>query len=123
MVRGEINQTMKQSQDFFIYDKREVLTFCVLGGVVALFTFTLGLHLGKQISSGAQGVSQELQEVTQVQTVSDQNPGLREWTYSSEPLQPQVQTILKQRLHDEVVRSKIHLHPPRAVVLPQKTHP
>ena len=41
---------MEQKQRFFIYDRKEMGVLLFLGVMVAIFAFTLGVHLGKKVA-------------------------------------------------------------------------
>jgi cell division septation protein DedD len=50
---------MEQKQRFFIYDRKEMGVLILLGILVAVFAFTLGVHLGKRVLSAGAGAHAE----------------------------------------------------------------
>ena len=110
---------MKNKQVLFIYDRREVLTLSLLVMTVAFFTFTLGVHYGKQAIPKA--VSNGLEHTSSLSTTTDQIPNRQELTEQSKAAQQALEDTLNQELHDEIILTGIKLETRRQVNLPEKS--
>jgi len=106
---------------FFIYDRREVSILVLLALMVAVFAFTLGVHLGKR--AGGKGF---------VQVASDEHkPAMapaQPATPTDEEIQarvrapaPSTDDLIHQATQDEVARTGARLDAPRQVVFPPVT--
>jgi cell division protein FtsN len=109
---------MEQKQRFFIYDRKEMGVLLFLGVMVAVFAFTLGVHLGKRV--GPHVVAQGLSDAESVPTVPDKIPNRQELTEQAKGAQQAADESLNQALHDEVARTGIKLDTPRQLALPEK---
>ena len=86
--------------------------------MVAVFTFTLGVHLGKRAGGNTRGrvtASSPLLE-----TVDDIVPNRDEAADNAKEAKQVIEDSLNQQLHDEVTRTGIRLHTPHQVELPEK---
>lgn len=110
---------MEQKQRFFIYDRKEMGVLLLLGVMVAIFAFTLGVHLGKRV--GPQAVAQGPGDAETVPTVPDKIPNRQELTEQAKGAQQAADESLNQALHDEVARTGIKMDTPRQLALPEKT--
>ena len=110
---------MMQKQRLFIYDRKEMGILILLGLTVAVFAFTLGVHLGKKVGPKMIADAHSASEV--VKTEKDLNPNRQELTEQSEGIQQAADETLNQELHDEVARSGIRLDVARQVDLPGKS--
>jgi cell division protein FtsN len=112
---------MERKQRFFIYDGKEMGVLLLLGVMVAVFAFTLGVHLGKRV--GPKGaLSPVAGDAELVATSSDKNPNRQELNEQSKGAQQAADESLNQALHEEVARTGIKLDTPRQVQLPEKPH-
>lgn len=109
---------MEQKQRFFIYDRKEMGVLLLLGVMVAIFAFTLGVHLGKRV--GPSSVAQGPGDAETVPTVPDKIPNRQELTEQAKGAQQAADESLNQALHDEVARTGIKLDTPRQLALPEK---
>ena len=109
---------MEPKQRLFIYDRKEMGVLTLLGVMIALFAFTLGVHLGKK--AGPKVVAEAPHDASTVPTVGDKVPERHELTDLNKNLSPVVDESLDQTLHDEVVRMGVKLDQPRQVELPDK---
>jgi cell division protein FtsN len=109
---------MEQKQRFFIYDRKEMGVLLLLGVMVAIFAFTLGVHLGKRV--GPHGVAGGPADAETIPTVPDKIPNRQELTEQAKGAQQAADESLNQALHDEVARTGIKLDTPRQVELPDK---
>ena len=110
---------MEQKQRLFIYDRKEMIVLVLLGVMVAVFAFTLGVHLGKALpekSTGALAGAPPL-----AATVPDQLPNRQELTEQAKSAPQVADETLNQSLHDEVTTIGMKLETPRQVDLPRKT--
>lgn len=110
---------MEKKHRFFIYDRKEMSILILLGLMVALFAFTLGVHLGKKLSVGAN--ADHWAAVSPVQTKGDQTPGRQELDEQKKGVGQEVDDSLNQALHAEVARVGIKLDQSRQIELPGKT--
>lgn len=109
---------MEQKQRFFIYDRREMAVLLLLGVMVAVFAFTLGVHLGKRV--GGHAIATGPGDAETVPTVPDKIPNRQELTEQAKGAQQAADESLNQALHDEVARTGIRLDTPRQLALPEK---
>jgi cell division protein FtsN len=110
---------MEQKQRFFIYDRREMGVLLLLGTLVALFAFTLGVHLGKRV--GPKGAAEPGQEATTAATIGDKFPNRQELVEQSKGANQAAEETLNQALHEEVIRTGIKLDDRKQVRLPENT--
>lgn len=109
---------MEQKQRFFIYDRKEMGVLLLLGVMVAIFAFTLGVHLGKRV--GSHTLAAAPADADSVPTVPDKIPNRQELTEQSKGAQQAADESLNQALHDEVARTGIQVDTPHQVKLPEK---
>ena len=107
---------MEQKQRLFIYDRREVVILVTLGMMVAAFAFTLGVHLGKKVTTKA--LTSATAEVPQTPTLQDNVPNRQELTEQARSAQQAADDELSHTLHEEVEKTGIKLKTPRQVDLP-----
>lgn len=110
---------MEQKQRFFIYDRREMGVLLLLGTLVALFAFTLGVHLGKRV--GPKGAAEHGLEATTAATIGDKFPNRQELVEQGKGANQAAEESLNQALHEEVIRTGIKLDDHKQVRLPEKT--
>jgi cell division protein FtsN len=91
----------------------------LLGTLVALFAFTLGVHLGKRV--GPKGMTAPGQEATSASTLGDKFPNRQELVEQGRGVTQAAEESLNQALHEEVVRTGIKLDDRKQVNLPEKT--
>jgi cell division septation protein DedD len=106
-------------QKLFIYDRREMVVLTTLCLVTGLFTFTLGIHLGKEVSTPAEASAQPVPKL--VTPIPDQVPSAQELIGPNKATQQALEESLYQTLHDEVVRTGIHLSTPYQIDLPENS--
>lgn len=106
-------------QKIFIHSRKEMLILIVLGLMIALFSFTMGVHLGKRIAPKAH--KEEAVEIHPAQTMPDALPNRQDLTEQGKGLPQATEEALQQSLKDEVDKAKIHMGTPRQVGLPEKT--
>lgn len=111
-------ETHGQKQKFFIYDRKEMGVLLILGVMVAVFAFTLGVHLGKRV--GGPVVAHAPGDAEAVPTVPDKIPNRQELNEQSKGAQQAADESLNQALHDEVARTGIKIDTARQVQLPDK---
>ncbi len=109
----------KTNHRLLIYDRREMTVLILLGVMVALFAFTLGVHLAKRVGGpvhvGAHGA-----DSLPAGTTTDKIPEPGDLTEQSKGAQNAVDDTMEQALHDEVQRSGLKLDQSRQVDLPRK---
>src|SRR6476620_4017053 len=113
---------VEQKQRFFIYDRKEMGVLLLLGVLVAVFAFTLGVHLGKRVEQkpSTPAPHEAPTEAVAVPTVPDQLPNRQELTEQSKGAQQAADETLSQALHEEVARTGIKLDTPKQTQLPEK---
>lgn len=108
---------MENKQRLFIYDYKEIGILVFLGVLIAVFAFTLGVHLGKRVRPQTiTGVQHA--EPAPIPTVEDHLPPPQELSEQSSETGKAVDQTLNQSLHDEVQRTGVKLDTPRPVDLP-----
>lgn len=108
---------MEAKSRLFIYDRKEMSVLILLGIMVALFAFTLGVHLGKRV--GPRGVVATAPEAKPLQTQADEVPNRQVLTEQAKGTDHAVEETMNQETHDEVSRTGIKLDTPRQVDLPK----
>ncbi len=112
--------TTHTRQRVFVYDRREVFLLSAVVLLVALFTFTLGVHFGKQIvfrSAPVPGL-----DASSADTVPDSIPNRQELQEQAKGLVDAADEIVAQELQDEVKREGLKLEHARQVELPKQAH-
>ncbi len=109
-------------QKLFIYERREMAVLTSLCLIMGLFTFTLGIHLGKDVSIQIEsnvGSGHKL-----VTTMTDQMPTNQELVGPNKTTQQALEESLNQSLHDEIIRTGLRINPAFQTELPDeaKTH-
>jgi len=109
---------VKSKQKLFIYDRKEMGVLLLLGITVAVFAFTFGVHLGKQV--GMTPMAQIAGNST-VATQADQTPTQQELAEQAQNAQVIAEESLNQTLHEEVTKNGIKIDKPRQMDLPKET--
>lgn len=111
---------MDQRRRLFIYDRKEVGILILLGVGVALFAFTLGVHLGKQV---VPKVAQEIGEAPPVDPLlnaESQAPSRVEISGEVKNIPGAVDESLDQSLRDEIAKTGMKVDKARQVELPSE---
>ncbi len=109
----------KSRQRMFIYDRKEVTVLTVLGVLVALFAFTLGVHLGKKVRGGLGSWTGP--DAQSVDTSTDKIPEPGDLTEQSKGAFGAVDDTLSHMLRDEVEKAGLKLDQGRQIDLPKGT--
>lgn len=109
----------KSRQRMFIYDRKEVTVLTVLGVMVALFAFTLGVHLGKKVRGGLGSWTGP--DAQSVDTATDKIPEPGDLTEQSKGAFGAVDDTLSHMLRDEVEKAGFKLDQGRQIDLPKGT--
>ncbi|MDR3607349.1 MAG: SPOR domain-containing protein [Oligoflexia bacterium] len=113
---------MDKKPRFFIYDRREVAVLVLLGLMVAVFAFTLGVHLGKHagIKNSAPQVAENGHK-TEAATEPSQpaTPTQEEIDNRIRARPPAPADVVHQATQEEVARTGIGLDSPRQTKLPE----
>lgn len=107
---------------FFVWDRKEIFVLFLLAGVVALFSFTLGLHLGKRVHNGpisALPHDGAPEDAPLIDTQEDQAPSRADLQGLESDTESESEEILDESLRDEVSKTGIHLDDSRQVELPK----
>jgi cell division septation protein DedD len=111
---------MKGKPRLFIYDRKEMAVLTLLGVMVALFAFTLGVHLGKRVNP-ARIATGESHDTLPAGTVTDKVPEPVDLNEQQKNALGAVEDSMRKALHEEVARTGIKLEQPRQVDLPGDT--
>src|SRR4051812_32464370 len=110
---------MNQKQRVFIYDRKEMGVLTLLGVMVAVFAFTLGVHLGKKVATQAKNPAQTT-EAAPVATVNDAVPEARELHEQAKGVEQAAEETLTQSLKEEVGQVGVKTEKTVQVDLPKK---
>lgn len=110
---------MDQKRRLFIYDRKEVGVLILLGVGVALFAFTLGVHLGKQVVPMAVETAGEVKAVDPLTVAQEQSPSRTEISQEVKHVPGAVDETLDQSLRDEIAKTGLQVEKPRQVELPE----
>jgi len=110
---------MQQKQRLFIYDRKEMGVLLLLALLVAVFAFTLGVHLGKRVGTGE--MAAEAPAVTMAATEEDSVPSAQELSDQNKGAQLESDEVLDIAAHDEVGRTGLKAAVRRQIELPQKS--
>lgn len=108
---------MNQKQRIFIYDRKEMAVLLLLGVMVAVFAFTLGVHLGKRVGGKAPGAPAA--ETAPVATIADKTPDGKDLADQTKNAAQAADDTLDQSLHDEVQKTGLKLDTSHPVDLPK----
>lgn len=112
---------MDTKRKLFIYDRKEVGILILLGVGVALFAFTLGVHLGKQVVPKTNEVVATHESIEPVDAVKEQNPNRNEIANETKNVPAAVDETLDQTLRDEVAKTGMQIDKPKPLNLPTET--
>jgi cell division protein FtsN len=112
-----------QKRRLFIYDRKEVGILILLGVGVALFAFTLGVHLGKQVVPKATEMAAEAKPVDPLLPAETQAPSRVEISGEVKNVPAAVDETLDQSLRDEIAKTGMKVDKARQVELPTEVHP
>lgn len=111
---------MDQKRRLFIYDRKEVGVLILLGVGVALFAFTLGVHLGKQVVPKTVEIASEAKSTEPVEGAAEQAPNRNEIAKEVKNIPAAVDETLDQSLRDEIAKTGLQVDKGRQVELPEK---
>ena len=112
---------MDHRRKLFIYDRKEVGILILLGVGVALFAFTLGVHLGKQVVPPVGEVVAEHPSIDPVDAAKLQNPNRNEIAGEVKNVPEAVDETLDQNLRDEVAKTGLQINHKKPLSFPEKT--
>src|SRR5579885_1943957 len=110
---------MQQKQRVFIYDRKEMGVLTLLGVMVAVFAFTLGVHLGKKVATQAKPGTPAA-DTAPVATVNDQVPEPREIHENAKGVEQTADETLSQSLKEEVQQTGVKTEKTVQVDLPKQ---
>lgn len=117
-TRARISFMSKRSS-LWVYDKKEMIVLVLLGGLVAAFAFTLGVHLGKRLYPKAADAAHGDGHV--VATQEDADPTRQEVSEAAAGTEAAAQEAMTEALRNEVSRTGLKLDEPKQVKLPEET--
>lgn len=112
---------MDSRRKLFIYDRKEVGILILLGVGVALFAFTLGVHLGKQVVPKPIDLQAKEESVETLESAKTENPDRTEIDAEVKNVPGAVSEVLDQNLRDEVARTGLTIEKPKTLTLPSQT--
>jgi cell division protein FtsN len=107
-----------EKRRLFIYDRKEVGILILLGVGVALFAFTLGVHLGKQVVPKEIAAAADAKSVDPLVPADTQAPSRVEVSEEVKNIPAAVDETLDQSLRDEIAKTGMKVDQPRQVELP-----
>lgn len=110
---------MQQKQRLFIYDRKEMGVLLLLALLVAIFAFTLGVHLGKRVGAGE--AQTDLAAATLAATEEDPVPVAQDLADQNRGAQVESDDVLDKAAHDEVGRTGLKASVRRQVELPEQS--
>lgn len=110
---------MDKKQRIFLYERKEILILGVLACLVALFSFTLGVHLGKKVTP-AKSTSAPSTQVA-IEGGRDAVPSNLELQEQQKLQQGAIDESLQKNLQKEVGTTGIRTDISRPVELPKET--
>ena len=111
-------QNQSRKQYLFIYERKEILTLSLLGILIALFAFTLGVHLGKRVKSSIEEKTMASELI--IPTVEDSIPSHQQLSDQNPAVPQSLDESAFKKLQEEVKQKKIKLDIPRQIDLPTK---
>jgi len=112
-----------QKRRLFIYDRKEVGVLILLGVGVALFAFTLGVHLGKQVVPKPTESLGEAKPIEPLTPGEVQAPNRIEVAQEVKNIPAAVDETLDQSLRDEIAKTGMKVEKARQVELPKDVRP
>lgn len=114
---------MDLKRKLFIYDRKEVGILILLGVGVALFAFTLGLHLGKQVNPPSalneHEASLKHEKENAVHSSAEVIPPRSEIAEEVKNVPGAIDDTLDQTLRDEVTQTGIKVSTPKPIEFPE----
>lgn len=110
---------MSKRSSLWVYDKKEMIVLVLLGGLVAAFAFTLGVHLGKRLYPKAADAAHGDGHVVPTQEEAD--PTRQEVSEAAAGNEAAAQEAMTEALRNEVSRTGLKLDEPKQVKLPEET--
>jgi cell division septation protein DedD len=112
---------VEQKQRFFIYGRKEMGVLILLGLMVAIFAFTLGVHLGKRVTGKVVTAPVDPSDPAAALTLGDKVPSKEEMAEQGKNVDHAADESLGQALHEEVMKTGIRLDQPRQLELPKNS--
>lgn len=109
---------MIKKQQLFVYRRKELFLLIFLAGMFSVFAFTLGVHLGKDVSSRI-GTNEDT-STHSIASTPDRIPDEEELQESEKPSRTDLNQLLTHELKQEVDETGIHLNSPRQLNLPEE---
>ena len=114
-----MSSNLKPIQRLFVFTGNEIVVLALISLMMAVFTFTVGVHLGKRVGNRP---AVELKSYSSLITqLPDRIPDRDELTERAKGAEKIVDETLNQDLYDEVIRSGVQLHHSHEVDLPSQT--
>jgi len=111
---------MDPRRKLFIYDRKEVGILILLGVGVALFAFTLGVHLGKQVVPKPLDLQAKEESVEVLESAKHENPDRTAIGSEVKNVPGAVSEVLDQNLRDEVAKTGLQIEKSKTLTLPKE---
>lgn len=110
---------MQQKQRLFIYDRKEMGVLLLLAALVAIFAFTMGVHLGKRVGPKPPELAETAAPLGE--GVEDRTGSAQDLTDQNKGAALETEEALDKAAHDEVSRTGLKLDQPKQVDLPAES--
>lgn len=118
---------MESKRRLFVYDRKEVGVLLLLGVGVAIFAFTLGVHLGKQVIPKVTEAPHDQVAAESIAAVQEQNPNRGDVAEQVKHVPEAVEDALDQTLRDEVANTGLQVETAKPLEYPKnakiESHP
>jgi len=108
---------VKDKQYLYIHDRKEVFVLALLMIMISVFTFTLGVHLGKRV--GGKTLATGSENIPTVHPLADQIPNRQELNEQAQGTPQAVEEIITEDLQKEVTRAGLKIATQHQVDLPE----
>lgn len=105
-------------QQFFLYSRREMKWLVGMGCLIGLFCFTLGMHLGKRVSSGLEPPG-DFEQGVLLEPAPEKFPNKQDLMEQAASLQEALEEVLSKLVREQVQETRLKLDLPRPVELPK----
>src|SRR5690349_10995470 len=105
MINQGFQPFMSEKHRVFIYDRKEMAVLTLLGIMVAVFAFTLGMHLGKRVGGKGIAMGAGAPGTPALETKPDQVPDGKDLSDESKGVQQAADESASQTLHEELERT------------------
>jgi hypothetical protein len=109
---------MKSRQRIYVYNRKEISLFLLIFVLSSVFTFTLGLHLGKNLSAGTKPSIERV--LSTIEELPDEAPNSHELAAPDKATQEGLEVNVKNQLKEEVIQTGLSVNQPKLLKLPHQ---